>query len=148
MTHISYFKQQAKNLFKDYQTKIPYIDDIDGNTYYKYDPKYFDIDSILVDYDYDENNFSLMKAQHLIALMAGFDKWADFLTASQAELELAKALFDNPDKVDVEEWQSYIIGVESDNNIDFDPEAKLEILKHVFLNQVVFSPFSYRLKQQ
>ena len=50
MTHIEYFKLQAKNLFRDYKTQTSYIDYVDGNSYYKYDPKYFDVDSIFLDY--------------------------------------------------------------------------------------------------
>ena len=50
MTHIEYFKLQAKNLFRDYKTQTSYIDYVDGNSYYKYDPKYFDVDSIFSDY--------------------------------------------------------------------------------------------------
>ena len=43
---VNYFKLQAKNLYRDYQTKQPYIDDVDGQTYYQYSPKYFDIDQL------------------------------------------------------------------------------------------------------
>ena len=135
MTHIEYFKLQAKNLFKDYKTKTPYIDDVHGYSYYNYTPKYFDIDGILLDYDYDETNFSLMKAQHIIALLAGFCKWTDLSKASEAELELSKQLFDNQDVIRIGDWEDYIIGVECDNYTTFNPEAKLEILKHVFLNE-------------
>ena len=134
MTQIAYFKRQAKNLFKDYKTKTPYIDNVDGNSYYRYDPKYFHIDSILLDYDVDEENFSLMKAQHIIAHMIGFYKWADLLKASEAELELAKLLFDNQDKIHLENWEMYIAGAERDNKTTFDPESRLDIFKLVFLN--------------
>lgn len=56
MTQILYFKRQAKNLHKDYKDKAPYIDDL------------------LLDYRFDKNEFCLMKAQHIIALMSGFAK--------------------------------------------------------------------------
>jgi hypothetical protein len=150
MAHIEYFKLQAKNLFKDYKTQTTYIDDVDGNSYYKYDPKYFDIDGIFLDYDRDEENFSLMKAQHLIALMIGFGKWADLLNASDAELELAKLLFDNQDKINIEDWEMYIADAERDNKITFDPESRLEIFKQVFVNVGGhISPFpDYRLNRR
>ena len=134
MAHIEYFRLQAKNLFRDYKTQTSYIDDVDGNSYYKYDPKYFDIDGIFLDYDWDEENFSLMKAQHLIALMIGFGKWADLLNASEIELELAKLLFDNQDKIHLEDWKMYIADAERDNKTNFDPETRLEIFKQVFVN--------------
>jgi len=54
-----------------------------------------------------------MKAQHIIALMSGFDKWADLVKASEAELDLAKLLFDNQDKISIEHWRKYISAIES-----------------------------------
>ncbi|CCB87845.1 hypothetical protein [Simkania negevensis] len=150
MKHIKYFKQQAKKLFKDYNTKTPYIDQIDRQSYYNYTPKYFDINGILFDYDCDEDNFSLMNAQHVISLMAGFRKWTDLIKASETELELAKELFDNQDLIDIEDWNSYIIRVESDNKITLDPKEKLDIFKLVFLNErsSFENPFGgYRIKR-
>jgi hypothetical protein len=150
MRPIEYFKLQAKNLFRDYKTQSSYIDDVDGNSYYKYDPAYFDIDAIFVDYDWDEENFSLMKAQHLIALMAGFRKWTDLLKASETEMELAKLLFDNQDKISLDEWEMYIAGAEDDNKTTFDPASRIEIFKQVFVNvEGHSSPFpDYRLNKR
>ena len=134
MTHIEYFKLQAKNLFKDYKTKSPYFDNTIDDYLYEYTPKYFDIDGIVVAYDLDEENFSLMNAQHIISLMAGFKKWTDLLKASETELQLAKLLFDNQDKISIDEWESYLVWAERDTNMDFDSESKLEIFKHVVLD--------------
>jgi hypothetical protein len=147
MTPIDYFKLQAKNLFRDYKTKAPYIDEADGNSYYKYDPKYFDVDAILIDYGWDEEGFSLMNAQHIIALMVGFRKWTDLSKASEVELELAKLLFDNQDKIHVEDWKMYIAGVERDHKTTYEPESRLEIFKQVVVNaEGHSSPFpDYRL---
>ena len=72
-----------------------------------------------------------MKAQHIIALLAGFCKWTDLSKASEAELELSKQLFDNQDVIRIGDWEDYIIGVECDNYTTFNPEAKLEILKQL-----------------
>ncbi len=135
MTHIEYFKLQAKNLLKDYKTKIPSFDKAVGEYLYKYNPKHFDIDEIILAYDVDEDNFSLMQAQHIIALIVGFTKWSNLLKVSKIELELAKLLFDNQDKIHVQDWDIYIAGVERDNNTVFDPESRLEIFKQVVLNQ-------------
>lgn len=148
MSHIAYFKRQAKNLHKDYKTKTPHADSSNGNCSYKYAPKYFDIESLLFDYECNENDFSLMKAQHVIAHMIGFYKWTELLKASEAELELAKLLFDNQDKVHIEDWRMYIAGVERNNTTTFDPESRLEIFRHVFLSREGFeSSFpDYRLK--
>ena len=132
MTHLEFFKLQAKNLFRDYQTKNESSNAAIGD--YVYEPKYFDIDSIILYFDIDEEDFSLMKAQHIVAQIVGFRKWTDMLKASQDELELAKLLFDNQDKVSAEDWEMYIRGVEQDNNIIFVPETRLEIFKTVFEN--------------
>lgn len=134
MKPVDYFKLQAKNLFRDFKTKTPYRDEADGNTYYQYEPKYFDVDAIVLDYDWDEETFSLMNAQHTIALMAGFRKWTELSKASKIELELAKLLFDNQNKINEEEWKMYIENVERDNMTTFDTASKLEIYKQVFLN--------------
>ena len=61
MTHTDFFKLQAKNLFKDYQTKKKSSEAAIGD--YQYDPKYFDIEEIILYFDIDEVDFSLMKAQ-------------------------------------------------------------------------------------
>ncbi|MEI9911358.1 MAG: hypothetical protein WDO71_17870 [Bacteroidota bacterium] len=75
-----------------------------------------------------------MNAQHIIAIIAGFYKWADMLKASESELELGKLLFDNQHKTSAQEWSDYIIGAESDNNTVFDSETRLKIFKQVFAN--------------
>jgi hypothetical protein len=132
MNYIEFFKLQAKNLFKDYQTKKQSSEATIGD--YEYYPKYFDIHSIILYFDIDEDDFSLMKAQHIIAQIAGFRKWTDMLKASQPELELAKLVFDNQDKVSAEDWEMYIHGTERDENVIFDPDTRLEIFKTVFEN--------------
>lgn len=133
MTHIEYFKLQAKNLFRDYKTKTQYFDKAIDSYLHKYNPKYFDIEEIILAYDLDEDDFSLMKAQHIIALIIGFNKWTDLLKASETELELAKLLFDNQDKISLEDWEMYIAGAERENNQSFDFESRLGMFKHVFL---------------
>lgn len=133
MSHIDFFKLQAKNLFRDYKTQTT----VDG--LYTYSPKYFDIESIFCDYHdffdtdgWDEGNLTLMKIQHFFSYMLGFKKWADLVNASEAELELAKLLFDNQHKIHREDWETYVASTELDNNTIFDAEDRVEIFKHVF----------------
>lgn len=118
MTHLEYFKLQSKNLFKDFKAKTS---------------KYFDVDEILLSYDWDEDDFSLMKAQHTIARMVGFKKWTDLSKASKPELELAKLLLDNRDKVLVEDWEMHVANVERSIGDSLDPESKLELF-NLYLN--------------
>ncbi len=112
MTQIPYFKRQAKNLHKDYKANAPYIDDL------------------FLHYRVGKNDFCLMKAQHIVALMSGFGKWADLSKASEIELELAKLLFDNQDKIPVDHWKQYISALQRDHGITLDAETELEIFKH------------------
>lgn len=132
MTPIDYFKLQAKNLFKDYKTQTPPTSEDD---YYEYHPTYFDIIGIFLAFvDLDEENFTLMKAQHVIAQLAGFYKWTDMLKAGPAELELGKLLFDNQHKISTDEWAIYLNIGESDYNITYTAEQRLEIFQDVFAN--------------
>ena len=71
--------------------------------------------------------------QNIIAILAGFRKWADLAKASVVELELAKLLFDHQDKMNAEEWAMYVAHAEHDNKTTFDAEARLEIYKQVVL---------------
>ena len=135
MATIEFFKQQSKNFMKDYKTRV--FNEAEG--VYEYSPKYFqDIEDIIVDFDINEDDsFTLMNAQHIIALLAGFSKWNELIQATESALEIGKLLLVNryhPDWVNiVEDWKSY----EYQNLQDFDDDAKLEIFKMVFLGQGV-----------
>lgn len=151
MNHIDYFKLQAKNLFRDYKTKKK-----GDENFYTYSPKYFDIENIFISYHgffddgWDEGALTLMKIQHLFAYMLGFNKWADLVNAPEAELELAKLLFDNQHKISVDDWEMYIAGVEHDHKENYETEGRIEIFKLVFANsEGHHNPFGdFRLAKQ
>jgi hypothetical protein len=132
MNTIEYFKLQSKNLYKDFKTQKPYFDPSLGDNLYEYSPKFFDVDALVTDFDIDEENFTLMNAQHIIVKLAGFQKWGEMLKATASALELSKLLFDNMHKIRNEEWGYYIIDVENENNVILDDEDKLDIFKTVF----------------
>ena len=150
MNTIDYFKLQAKNLHRDFKTKMPYIDKGIDAYLYEYTPKYFDIDAIICDFDIDEDNFTLMNAQHVIALIAGFEKWAELLRASAPELELAKLLFDNQDIIHIQTWRDYIADAESMNQITFSSSTKLDLYKQLFIEKRIFEDSfpDYLLKKE
>jgi len=150
MKTIEYFKLQAKNLHRDFKTQKPYFDPTYGRDLYAYTPKYFDVDALALDYDIDEDNFSLMKAQHYIALLAGFRKWTEMLKASPPALELSKLLFDNMHKISVDEWDIYISGEQRENGFLYDDELKLDIFKAVFdeVEGHQTDGMDYRLRQK
>lgn len=149
MLPVDYFKLQAKNLLKDYKTQTPLYDESGRFIYYEYSPTYFDIDRIFLEYDWDEENFSLMKAQHLFANMLGFNKWSDLINAPIAELELAKLLWDNQDKIGLDDWNMYIIRAEAMNDHRFGAKERIEIFRQVFADvDGHHNPFGdYRLKR-
>ena len=132
MTTIEYFRLQAKNLHKDFKTQKSYFDPAYGRDLYAYQPKFFDVDSLFLDFDVDEDNFTLMNAQHYIARLAGFRKWTDISKASPSALELSKLLFENMHKVSVLDWDIYISVEEDDKGFLFDDELKLDIFKMIF----------------
>ncbi len=150
MKPIEYFKLQSKNLFKDYKTQYPVFDESLDLTIYNYTPTYFDIDQIFLDFDCDEENFSLMKAQHLFSKLLGYNNWSDLINASEAELELAKLIWDNQHKINLEDWKTYLFHTKSMNNNTFDDETKLEVFKKVFVEvEGHHTPFQdYRLARQ
>lgn len=146
MATVEFFKQQAKNLLKDYNTKT--FDEDEG--IYVYAPRFFhDIDNIIMSFDIDEEeSFTLMKAQHVIARLAGFSKWAELIKATEPILEIGRLLLTNREAYQqrqglftnmvesliVNDWKNY----EELNLKDADDEIKLEVFRKVFLEQDLF----------
>lgn len=147
MKTINFFKLQAKNLHRDFKTKKAVTDNADSFWLYDYEPKYFDVGTIIYDFKLDEEKLTLMKAQHVIAQMAGFKKWTVLITASESDLKIAKILFDNQDVIDVRMWENYIAEAEKMNQTHFDSETKMAICEQVFeegiFGDVIFD--DYRL---
>ncbi|MCR9229248.1 MAG: hypothetical protein NXH90_17640 [Flavobacteriaceae bacterium] len=148
MNAVDYFKLQAKNLHRDFKTKTPTVDESIGGFQYEYSPKYFHIDDVILDFSVDEENFSLMKAQHVIANIAGFNKWATLIKLSESELELAKLLFEHQNKIDLISWNLYIADAQSMNQAELDAEMQVKIFKRVVIEEDIFNYVidSYLLK--
>ena len=132
MNYIAYFKSQAKKFYKDFQTQ--YI--LENDEIYYYNPQFWtDIDDIILSFDIDEDNFSLMKAQHIIAYLANFNSWNELIHANEYQLELGYYLIecrnDYYDNNLVENWQMYLRRANLD---DIDDAGKLDVFKHIFLN--------------
>lgn len=143
MATVEFFKQQAKNLLKDYNTKT--FDEDEG--IYVYAPRFFhDIDNIIMSFDIDEEeSFTLMKAQHVIARLAGFSKWAELIKATEPILEIGRLLLTNRNIYQQEQglyddticylimcdWKIY----EKKYLKNADNKAKLEIFKKDFLEK-------------
>ena len=132
MTNIELIKLQAKNFYKDFKTRY-----LTEEGYYDYKPQFFnDIYEIIEEWQVDVNNFSLMKAQHLLAQILGFKSWADLIHSSDEKLEIAKSLLEH--KEDnfngypfIQSWLDY----EEEYLNELDDYSKLLIYKHTFLNE-------------
>lgn len=149
MDTIDYFKLQAKNLHRDFKTKTPVVDKTTTAFLYEYTPKYFDVEMVIGDFDIDEESFTLMNAQHVIAKIANFDKWGELLKAEPAELELAKLLYDYQNRVDLIGWQFYIADAQSMNQEELDAEIQVDIFKKMVIEENIFDYMeikSYLLK--
>ena len=143
MATVEFFKKQAKNLLKDYNTRVFNEEE----EFYEYSPRFFrDIEFLLDPFDIDEDDsFTLMNAQHIIARLSGFYKWTELIKASEHALELGMLLLTNREAYQektglftnmvesliVDDWKSY----EEMYLQDCDDERKLEVFKEVFLNQ-------------
>ena len=144
MNHIDYFKLQAENLHKDYKTKKWNSEE----GFYDYSPKFFDIDQIFLDFNWDDHSFTLMNAQHLIARILGFSKWKELKKASEEQLDFLHLLFDNQDKATLDEWKMYLSQVEIED-IETDFALQKETFQQVFINEKIRSDFlPYRLDCQ
>lgn len=134
MSNIEYFKLQANNLFEDWKTKFPVKDD--DLVIYQYNPKYFDMDEIVCTFDIDEDNFNLIEAQDIIAILAGFEDWSKLTHASETNLEIGKLLLDNRDRVTPDDWWMFIGDYEELNNTTCDEITKLSLCEF-WLNEIV-----------
>jgi len=133
MTPIEYLKLQAKNLHKDFKTQTSSLDPKLGRNVYDYDPKYFKFDLLVHDFNINEENFKLGNAQHVIAKLCGLEKWPDLVNASPTKMELSILLYTNMDRLEVRDWDEYVLDIETSNNVKLDDEFKLQIFKEGFL---------------
>ena len=131
MTHLDFFKLQAKNLYRDWKTHTETEDGI-----YEYHPRFFDVDGFLLYYeeDLDERDFCLQRAQHLVAQTAGFDKWNDLIKAGEKELELAKIVFIGCTStgnlsLSREDWLTFYSG---EGIFELPIEGQIEVAKFYF----------------
>ena len=127
MENIAFFKQQAKNFLKDYKTRV--YNEREG--FYEYNPRFFEnIKEILHEFDVsDDDNFTLMNAQHIISKLAGFNKWNELIKSSDPALEIGRYLLVNNETDMLSEWKFYEKWLNRK-----DDAAKLEVFKKNFID--------------
>lgn len=94
MPHLEFFKKEAKNLFKDWQTQS-ITTGSDGKISYHYDSKFYDVDSLFQFFEWDDKDRQeqiLARAQHLLAKIAGYKNWNELIYSSETEQELAELM--------------------------------------------------------
>lgn len=102
MTHIDYFKLQAKNLFKDWKNREQKL-------------FVYDIRELFRLYDVKPTEEpTLMKAQHLLAQVLGRDKWSDLLHEPEEKLAYTRAILEQENSF----YDEYEENIEEGNDDD------------------------------
>ena len=131
MTEIDFFKLQAKNFLRDLNNR-----EFDGEIYSHTNAGFYkDIDEIIVSFDIDEfNAFSLMNSQHIVAKLAGFDKWSNLINSDKDGLILGKLLFEHRnDYIDGYALYDHWMGYLQHNGLEnLDNGSKLQIFKMIY----------------
>ena len=117
MQKINYFKLQAKNLFRDW--KLSGLPNQKENDEVTNEGRYFDVAAIARDFYVDNENFKLMHAQHIIAKLAGFQKWNDFIGTTADELDNAKIRYGESKYLTPENQRQNLIGMFKDQAESF-----------------------------
>lgn len=115
MSNINFFKQESKNLLKDWKTQSITIRD-DGTISYHYKNKFYNVDEFFTALnwnDKDRSEIILVRAQHLIAKITGFRRWNDLIHASESELENGEKILRS------KKSKLHEINLESDKNQSF-----------------------------
>lgn len=132
MSHLDFFRKQAKNFLKDWRTQTKTVES-DGFISYQYDWKFYDVGDLFFYYEFDdadEQEITLARAQHLIAKMAGFKKWNDLIHATETEQTLAELLlrrFRNAS--DVQDWEEVLA---FSDVAQYGAEAVLDYARHYY----------------
>ena len=144
MTHIEFLKVQSKNLLRDYKTQ--FVNEEEGGIL-DYKPKFFSsVDAVFnfefLGFEEEKMEFSLMKAQHIVAKLAGFKNWGELVKASESAQELGKLLFVHRNDFDlcldegpsgaVEFWKVFIF----ENDLgEMDDVERLNAFKQVLAHR-------------
>ena len=108
MTHIDFFKLQAKKLLQDWQNR---------------EQKHFAFNFRELFRIYDvkaDEEPTLMKAQHLLALSLGRDKWSDLLHESEEQLVYTRWAFEQNAQEEKEINEMLINAIQNDEVKDDD----------------------------
>ena len=88
MDAVAFFKLQAKNFLKDWKTRHR-----DEEGLWQYRSRFIDVDRFFLEAgygDWGDEEPSLMRAQHFVALICELDSWSELINLPEDELEFLK----------------------------------------------------------
>ena len=94
MSHIEFFKQESKNLLKDWKTQTTTTGS-DGTISYHYVSKFYNVDDLFKSLNWDDKDRQekiLSRSQHAISQIVGFKNWNALIAADETELAKAEEL--------------------------------------------------------
>ena len=104
MTHLEFFKFQAKNLLHDWK----FYQENDLTPELKAKSKFFGHGLYLCTSLICEKELPLARAQHYVAKLAGYVKWTNLVASTEKELQLARIIYDGIDcSYDLQHWETY-----------------------------------------
>lgn len=109
MSNEEFFKIQAKNLLHDYQTfTAENVSESEVEKFTSRESKLFSGD-LFYYFGLDKtDDFTLMKAQHIVAQIAEFKNWVELKHSTEKEKELARLVFTNTNNsADILNWKNY-----------------------------------------
>ena len=132
---IGFFKDQADYYFRVWSNRTISHTDYNGDVWYDYE--FDDFFSFLMEFDFDEENFTLDNAKEIVRVDSGFAKWDDIEKASLVDLQIAKLIYFNVARDDADKLINYFYEKIEDINFPNDTD-KLNYFKKVFLPKYDF----------
>ena len=102
MDAVAFFKLQAKNFLKDWKTRYR-----DEEGLWQYRSRFIDVDRFFMEAgygDWGDEEPSLMRAQHFVALICELDSWSELINLPEDELEFMKYVWENQNRCSFDDW--------------------------------------------
>ena len=103
MEALSFFKLQAKNFLQDWKTRYR-----DEEGLWDYHPRFIDLNAFFVDFNddgsWEDEEPSLMRAQHFVVLICGLDSWSELINLPKDELEFMKYVWENQNRCSFDDF--------------------------------------------
>lgn len=128
MTDVDFFKYQAKLFLQDAKLYLADFENPDCD--FSESPNYKAFNDDLFLYFDIQSPMTLMRAQHYISQIAGFEKWNDLIKASPDELKLARLVYKNCQSSSaIEDWQYYLGSI---SYLNLDAKVLYELAEQYF----------------